>query len=173
MKAFFERNKPVFTIGLATLLLFLGLIFIYSLKSHNNLTGMKKLESQDSSGSEFEEETSEQLEAKQASESAQLKAKAEAEIDASLGVINIEYTNVGWMPKFVEAAKNQKVVWTNKTDKEISLRQRTPAYADLTDLIKIAPGKSFELRMTVVGDWNYDEDQTKYFATIRVVETAK
>ena len=171
MKSFFERNKPVFTIGLVTLVVFLGLISIYATKSHNNLTVMKKIGSEDTSYNVAEEETSKEPETKQTSESAQL--KAEAEVDATLGVVNIEFTNVGWIPKFVEVAKDQKVVWTNKTDKEIFFRQRTPAYNDVGELIKIDPEKSFELRMTVVGDWNYDESQTKYFATIRVIETAK
>lgn len=169
MKAFFERNKPVFSIGLITLTVFLGLIFFYALKSHNKLTEMKRI-GNESSYSVTEEETAQELETKQASESAQIKAQTEAEIDASLGVVNIEFTDFGWVPKFVDVAKDQKVIWTNKTDKEIFFRQRTPSYKDLAGLIRIDPEKSFELRMTVVGDWNYDENQSKYFATIRVFE---
>ena len=170
MKAFLERNKPVFTIGLITLTIFLGLIFFYSIKTHNRLTGMKIIGSGDVI---VQEETAQELETRQASESAQTKAQAEAQIDVSLGIVSIEFKNVGWVPNFVEVMKDQKIVWTNKTDKEIFLRQRTPAYDELKELITIEPGKSFEFRMTAVGDWNYDESQSKYFATIRVVETAQ
>jgi hypothetical protein len=167
MKAFFERNKPVFTIGLITLVLFLGLILSYELKSHNNLTGLKKI-GVDSSVNLTEEEIAKEQEAKQASESAQAQTQAEAQIDATLGIVNIEFVSTGWSPSFVDVAINQKVVWTNKTDKEILLRQRTPTYDSLTEPLKIEPGKSYEMRMTVVGDWNYDESQSNYFATIRV-----
>jgi hypothetical protein len=167
MKAFFERNKPVFTIGLITLIIFLGLILSYELKSHNNLTGLKKL-GNDSSVILTEEEIAKEQEVKQASESAQSQAQAEAQIDATLGIVNIEFANSGWVPILVDVAKNQKVVWTNKTDKEILLRQRTPTYDSFTEPVKIGPGKSYEMRMTVIGDWNYDESQSNYFATIRV-----
>lgn len=172
MKAFFERNKPVFTIGLITFVVFLGLIFFYALKSHNKLTGLQKIESE-SPYNVTEEEIAQDLETKQVSETAQLKAQRETATDASLGVINVEFTDFGWVPKFVDAAKDQKVVWTNKTGKEIFFRQRTPAYNDLTELIRIDPGKSFEFRMSVVGDWNYDESQSNDFATVRVFEIAK
>jgi hypothetical protein len=167
MRAFFERNKPVFTIGLITLVVFLGLILSYELKSHNNLTGLKKIGS-DSSAVLTEEEIVKEQEAKQASESAQSQAQAEAQTDATLGIVNIEFANSGWVPILVDVAKNQKVVWTNKTDKEILLRQRTPTYDSFTEPVKIEPGKSYEMRMTVIGDWNYDESQSNYFATIRV-----
>lgn len=172
MKAFFERNKPVFTIGLITLAVFLGLIFFYALKAHNKLTGMKRI-GNESSYSVIEKETAQELETKQASESAQTKAQTETEMDASLGVVNIEFTDIGWTPKFIDVAKGQKVIWTNKTNKEIFLRQRTPSYDNLTEPIRIDPEKSFGLRMTVVGDWNYDESQSKYFATVRVFEIAQ
>lgn len=169
MRAFFERNKPVFTIGIITLAVFLGLIVIYAIKPHNNLVVMKLI-GNESSPSISVGESAQPSETAQSSSSV---ATTEAQIDATLGVINVEFTDVGWVPKFVDVANGQKVVWTNKTTKEIFLRQRTPTYQNLTDPIRIDPENSLEIRMTVVGDWNYDESQSKYFATVRVFEIAQ
>lgn len=171
MKQFLTRNKPVLTIGLLTLVVFIGLIVIYAVKPHN-LTGMKKI-SNESPYYVSEELTEEEQKASAQIEEANLKTQLESQIDSALGTINIEFTSLGWSPKFADAAKHQKVIWTNTTDKDIFLRQRTPFYVDMSESIKIEPGKSYEMRVTEIGDWNYDESESKYFATIRVIELAQ
>jgi hypothetical protein len=167
MSAFFERNKPVFVIGLITLSLFLGIILFYALKPHGDLTVMKLVGSDSSPGVPESEIV------QQSSDSAQLTVQSGTEMGAALEIIKVKFTDLGWVPKIVDVAKDQKVVWKNETSREIFLRQRTPSYDMITDTIKIEPGKSFELKMTVVGDWNYDESQSRLFATIRVFEISQ
>jgi hypothetical protein len=164
MKAFLERNKPVFLIGLATLLLFLGIIVAYALKTHKSV-GLTKIGNE--SPFNVDETTSDiQGGVPSTSES----TSSLANIDSTMGTVNISFNSYGWYPALVDAVKGQKVVWTNKTDKIIYLRQRTPTYPELTNLTAVDPGKTFEFRMMVDGNWNYDEDETKYFGTVRVFE---
>lgn len=165
MKAFFERNKPVFLIGLATLLLFLGIIVAYALKTHKSV-GLTKI-GNDSPFNVADESYSDSIPSTSESTSSL------ANIDSTLGAVNISFNSYGWYPALVDAVKGQKVVWTNKTDKIIYLRQRTPTYSELTNLTAIDPGKTFEFRMTIDGNWNYDEDGTKFFGTIRVFDLKK
>lgn len=174
MKAFFERNKPVFTIGIVTLIVFLGLIFFYAFKSHNNLTKLNKL-GNESPYNVTEEEIIQEQEDKQEIENAQIQAQEEKkiEIDSTLGTVNIDFTKYGWVPRLATAVKDQKVVWINKTDQDIFFRQRTPTYDALSELMKIEPGKSFEFRVSEVGDWNYDESLSNFFATVRVTNEAQ
>lgn len=162
LKNFSERNKPVFTIGLVTLVLFLLIIAFYAVKTHKG-PGLKKIGNESSftvtpetagtSPSAVDQQTTRT-------------SSPEQNIDATFGITDVKFTDTGWSPKITRAIQGQVVRWTNNTAAAIFLRQKTPAYTELTAPVQIEPGQSFNFRMTKAGDWNYEEGVSGYFGTI-------
>jgi hypothetical protein len=165
IKNFVERNKPIFTIGIATLLLFIAIIVFYRLKAHTE-TKLNKI-GNESTFNVVEEEKANMQDVGQYSET-QPAVSIEQSIDEKVGILDIEFTSTGFKPKIARAVQGQAVRWTNKTDKTIYLKQKTPTYTDLTQPVQIEPGQSFNYRLNQDGTWNYEEDLSKFFATINV-----
>lgn len=162
---FIERNKPIFTIGMFTLLLFVGIIVYYRLKPRTE-TRLNKI-GNDNTFNVVEEDKPNIQDIEQYSDT-QPSVSVEQSIDERFGILDIAFTQTGFRPKIAKAVLGQAVRWINNTDKTIYLKQKTPTYADLSNLIQIDPGQAFSYRLTEEGDWNYEEDLSKYFATIEV-----
>lgn len=165
IKNFIERNKPIFTIGIATLVLFVGIIVYYRLKPHAE-TKLNKL-GNESTFNVVEEEKPNMQDSDLVSET-QPAVSIEQSLDEKVGILDIEFKATGWTPKIARAIQGQAVRWINSTDKTIYLKQKTPTYPELTEPVQIEPGQAFSYRLNEYGTWNYEEDFSKYFASIEV-----
>lgn len=165
IKNFIERNKPIFTIGVATLVLFVGIIAYYRLKPHKE-TGLTKI-GNESTFNVVEEEKPNTQDLGQVAET-QPTISIEQSLDEKVGILDIEFKATGFSPKIARSIQGQAVRWINNTDKIIYLKQKTPTYPELTEPVQIEPGQSFSYRLNEYGTWNYEEDLSKYFATIEV-----
>ena len=164
-KNFTERNKPVFTIGLITLVIFLLIIAFYEVKTHNG-PGMQKLGNESSFTVSQETSGTSPDAVQQPTQS----VSPEQNIDATFGIVGVEFTDSGWSPKIAKVVQGQVVKWTNSTAAAIFLKQKTPTYNELTSPVQIDPGKSFNFRITQGGDWNYEESISGYFGTITAIK---
>lgn len=169
LKNYYERNKPVFTIGLATLVIFLLVIIVYRIMPRKS-TSMSRIGNESSFNVTSEEANNAVDESQQISEStgADVGITPEQSIDQTFGILDIAYTEKGFTPKLARVVQGQVVKWTNKTDKIIFLKQKTPTYSELKDLVQIDPGQTFSFRVSKSGTWNYEEDISKYFAILEV-----
>lgn len=167
-----ERNKPIFTIGLATLILFIGIIIFYRVKPHKE-TSLTRIGNESSFNVTSEEEngledsSNTSFSTDQETENEPFKSATQS-IDEEVGILEIEFTSNGFTPKTTRAVQGQAVRWTNKTDKAIFLKQKTSTYEELKESIKIDPEQSFSYRLTQYGTWHYEEDLSKHFGTINV-----
>jgi len=165
IKNFIERNKPIFAIGTATLILFVGIIVYYRITPHKE-TGLSRIGNESNFNIVGEEKTN--MENEGIYSGSETSTSIEASLDEKVGILEIEYNENGFYPKAARAVQGQAVRWTNKTDKAIYLKQKTPTYTDLLQPVQIDPGQSFSYRLMKYGTWNYEEDVTKYFAYIEV-----
>jgi len=174
IKRFFGRNKPIFVMGTVFLLIFLGIIIYYKAKPHEetNMSKVgdesfyrvledeqKKYEETLSDGSNNQKNQNEQEEA----------VIPEVSVDEKFGILEIEYTDEGFKPRAIKTVQGRAVRWTNKTDKVIYLHQRKPTYDELKELVEIKPGESFNFRLSELGIWTYEENESKHFGSIEVV----
>jgi hypothetical protein len=174
MKAFFDRNKPIFVIGLITLVAFL-VIIAAAQKKPVETPNMVKLNSEDSQkflappeqnpsdSNSAVTETPKQAQTLQSSE-------AYKDVDTKYGIISIDYTTNGFTPKNNDAVKGQLVRWTNKTSNDIYLQQLMPTYTELKEPVLIKAGGTFEFRLYKTKLWTYQERDIKSFASIFVME---
>ena len=88
------------------------------------------------------------------------------QVDQTYGILEIAYTNDGFVPDDTTAYLGQKVRWTNKTDKQIKLVQTVSRFPELEGGITIAPGKTFEFRPNKDRLWGYREEFSGNTATI-------
>jgi hypothetical protein len=160
-KNFSERNKPIFTIGLITLVLFLVIIAFYEVKTHKG-PGLTKIGNESSFTVSKETSGTGPDAVQQPTQS----SSPEQNIDATFGIVGVEFKDNGWVPKITRVVQGQVVKWTNSTAAAIFLKQKTPTYNELNAPVQIDPGKSFNFRMTQAGDWNYEEGVSGYFGTI-------
>ena len=88
IKNFIERNKPIFTIGIATLILFVGIIIYYRLKPHKE-TGLTKV-GNESTFNVVEEENANTQDLSQVAET-QPSVSIEQSLDEKVGILDIEF----------------------------------------------------------------------------------
>ena len=161
LKNFSERNKPIFTIGLVTFVLFLLIIALYEVKTHNG-PGMTKIGNESSFTVSQETSGTSPDAVQQPNQS----VSPEQNVDTTFGIVDVEFKDTGWVPKTTRVVQGQVVKWTNNTAAAIFLKQKTPTYTELKVSVQIDPGQSFNFRMTHVGEWNYEEGLSGYFGTI-------
>jgi len=180
IRKFYERNKPIFVIGIFMAIVFIGLIVFYGIKPREE-TDLSKLNETDR---EFYKVAYENLERDESnvnenvyvsdfntntsSVSEEENEMTRQQIDEKYGVLKIEYTEEGFKPRVVRAALGQEVLWTNTTNRTIYLHQRRQTYPELRDLVEIMPGDIFNFRMAVLGIWTYDENESGDFGSIEV-----
>lgn len=162
MKEFFERNKSIFLIGSITLILFVILIIV-ALKRNHQEPGLKKIEDSSYQFQFDDEETNNNV--GETKETTQATTSMPGD-----DVLEISYTEKGFSPMNTKAEKNQWVRWTNKTDKDIYLVQKTKVYQELNEPVLIKAHSSFEYKLTKDRLWTYEEKETRSFGSIYVME---
>ena len=90
-------------------------------------------------------------------------------IDNKYGIIEINYTEDGFISNNVKAIQGQLVRWTNKTNADMKLQQIISLYDELSTPATIAPGETFELRLTKDRLWTYKEANHAHYAGIFTV----
>ncbi len=90
-------------------------------------------------------------------------------IDNKYGIIEISYTEDGFISNNVKAIQGQLVRWTNKTNTDMKLQQVISLYDELSTPATIAPGETFELRLTKDRLWTYKETNHAHYAGIFTV----
>jgi protein-disulfide isomerase len=90
-------------------------------------------------------------------------------VDARYGIIAINYNEDGFDQNNVKAIQGQLVRWKNNTKDEITLQQLINLYDEMLIPVKIAPGATFELRLTKDKLWTYKELNHRHYASIFTV----
>jgi plastocyanin len=178
---FFDRNKPIFLIAAVMALIFLALILFYGLKPKDE-TGLSEITDSERSffkvsyedGNEIPEEYIREnsgVTVQPSQENTEEKEPTQQEIDSIYGTLEISYTEDGFKPGKIRAALGQVVSWTNETDRVIYFHQRKQTYPELKELKELKPGESFSFRLTELGIWTYDENESGDFGSIEVKST--
>ncbi len=79
------------------------------------------------------------------------------EAPAPKPVVQVTFTDEGFVPEVQQAALGQTVRWTNATDQEITLVQVIDKFDEFEEGLTIAPGESFELELYNAKLWTYEE----------------
>jgi len=174
IKEFLERNKPVFTIGIITFVIFIFIIFI-GLIRQNKEPNLVKLGNESTYTLSEDGKTTPDLEIEQTQDGTITEgSQPEEEIvplsfDERLGIIEVKYYEKwGFVPKNSKALNGQLVKSTNTTDRDIYIVQKMPTYSELEDPFLIKPDETFEFRLYEIGMWTYEELETKHFGSINV-----
>lgn len=177
---FFDRNRPIFTIGALMAMVFIAIIILYKFKPKQE-TKLKEVNEMDQQfyrvayeEPEPENEASQYMDAENQPTDKDVNEQDEnsqINIDEEYGVLQINFTENGFEPRINTAVLGQMVSWTNNTDKTIYFKQRKPTYPELKDPIEIKSGESFNFRMTDLGIWTYEEGDSKEFGSVEVKET--
>jgi len=166
--AFFERNKPIFVIGIIMLVVF-AIIIVSSILMPKKETGYTEINEADK---EFYKVAYEDLDQDQFEETEEENEKkvepAEPEInmDEIFGVLQVDYTDEGFIPRVTRIRVGQNVNWTNKTENTIYLKQIKPYYKEFEESLSIRPNESFKFKMTEVGTWTYEETESEDWGSI-------
>ncbi|MBP7786196.1 hypothetical protein KA062_02995 [Patescibacteria group bacterium] len=168
IRAFFDRNKPIFIIGIVMFVIF-SVIIVSSILMPKKETGYTeigdadkefyKVAYEDLGKNEFEG-TEEEGEKKEEP------VEQEVNMDEIFGVLQVDYTEEGFVPRVTRIRVGQNVNWTNKTDKIIYLKQIKPYYKEFEESLSIKPNESFKFKMTEIGIWTYEETESGDWGSI-------
>jgi len=157
MNDFIKRNSPVFVIGIVTLVVFIIITIVSQFKKSRE--------------PELVSLTTSQVTELETTDPRNISMPTEYEADKKYGILEIEYTQQGFVPQNARSFQNQLVRWTNATDTPLNIVQLTNTYPELKDGISIKPGETFEFRLYKPRLWSYErEDNKDQFGTIFVVE---
>lgn len=170
---FYDRNKPIFTLGAVMAIVFIGLIIFYRLKprEETKLSEINELDQQFYKVA-YDEQTEEYNENSGFESFQQDNETVEPElnVDELYGVIEINYTEEGFKPRIVKAYIGQNVTWKNNSETTLYFEQRIVTYPELGKTFEVKPGESFSQRMTELGTWPYIDNKTYNFGSINVKE---
>jgi hypothetical protein len=182
IKRFFDRNKPIFLIGTLMGIVFIGIIIFYKIKPKEET----RLSEMGEADQEFYQVIYENIDEpnynypnpQDGSTEEPINSRignglSEQTIDEKYGTLEIEFTEEGFEPRVTRAVLGQEISWKNSAERTIYLHQRTKKYSELKDLIEIAPGETFNFRMTQLGIWAYDENESEKFGSIDVRDPIK
>jgi len=93
-------------------------------------------------------------------------AEPEINMDEIFGVLQVDYTDEGFIPRVTRIRVGQNVNWTNKTENTIYLKQIKPYYKEFEESLSIRPNESFKFKMTEVGTWTYEETESGDWGSI-------
>lgn len=162
-------------IGLLTILAFLSIIF----RSQNRptpiteLPNLKKVVDDGTSTVREPEEPARAIEpiieAPPAVNTPVTTEISDAEADSMYGTAFVDFTDEGFEPVELEIKLNQKVRWTNRTDREITIYQTTyKRFPEWDEDKTLAPGESFEFRFYKNKLWTYKERASGEFGSVFV-----
>ncbi|MBW6441568.1 hypothetical protein K0B04_01490 [Patescibacteria group bacterium] len=176
---FYDRNKPIFTIGAVIAIVFVGIIIFYRLKPHKE-TGLYEVGENDKDfykvnyeGQDVENEYRENVRNVETEKAEESIPEPAINVDEVFGTISINYTDEGFRPRIVRAYLSQNVTWTNTTNRVLYFHQRKLSYPGLGETFEIKPGESFSHRMSELGIWAYEEKETRHYGSIEVKELPK
>lgn len=97
-------------------------------------------------------------------------AMTEEEVASTFGTLEIRYTAAGFTPNRPRGYTNQRIRWTNFSERPIEIIQLTPWFESWGQTpTKIAPGGTLEFIMpNEVGIWTYEDKESKDFGAILV-----
>lgn len=175
LKDFIERNKPVFTIGMVTFVVFALIILINFTRKTEN-ADLIRLKDEDTRIVDDENTPINTGDSTAEGDYVTLTEGSEPSpetptFDERFGIIEVKYYDKwGFIPKNLSALNGQLVKWTNTTENDITFTQKTPTYQELENQepIIIKPSESFEFRLYEEGLWTYEEGTTKNFGSIDV-----
>jgi len=180
VKEFLLRNKSVFIIGFVTLVVFIAIIVVSEQKrraDQNTKPNLVKVGEENENYYKVIQETQEETPAvEETPQSTQTPViypytkEQETAFDQRYGVLEIKFTENGWVPKNTTSVVGQLVRWANTTGKPIYFKQKMPTYSELKDPILIDPGKSFEFRMYKNRLWTYEERISGAFGEFYVLD---
>ena len=156
MNDFIKRNSPVFVIGTVTLVVFIIITIVSQFKKHQSPNLIQL--------------TTDQIKTLDMSDPREIEMPTEYEVDKKYGILEIEYTQEGFVPQNAKSFQNQLVRWINNTDTPIQLDPITNTYPELKDGTTIKPGEVFEFRLYKPKLWSYEDAKTKNSGTIFVIE---
>ncbi len=168
IRAFFERNKPIFIIGIVMLVIF-SIIIVSSVLMPKEETEYTEINEADEVFYKVAYEDLDQNEFEEAEEEPEKKeepAEPEINMDEIFGVLQVEYTDKGFVPRVTRIRVGQSVNWTNKTEKTIYLKQIKPYYKEFEEPLSIKPNESFKFKMTKLGVWTYEEVESGDWGSI-------
>lgn len=166
--AFFERNKPIFIIGLIMFFIF-AVIIVSSILIPKEETEYNEIEEADKEFYKVAYEDLGQGEFEETDEEGEKKeepVEPEINMDEIFGILQVEYTDKGFNPSITRIKIGQSVNWTNKTEKIIYLKQIKPYYKEFEEPLSIKPNESFQFKMTELGVWTYEEVESGDWASI-------
>lgn len=166
--AFFERNKPIFVIGIIMLVVF-AVIIVSSILMPKKETGYTEINEADKEFYKVAYEDSGQYQFEETEEENEKKeepVEPEINMDEIFGVLQVDYTDEGFIPRVTRIRVGQNVNWTNKTENTIYLKQIKPYYKEFEESLSIRPNESFKFKMTEVGTWTYEETESGDWGSI-------
>src|SRR3989344_1736402 len=92
----------------------------------------------------------------------------EEEYARRLQTVTIDFTDTGFNPTDASAYTGQKVIFANKTNKDMLMVQATPIHEALSGEILIKPGQTFEFRPLINGRAAYVELNMQKYGTLYV-----
>lgn len=217
-KKFFQRNLPVFVIGLIILILFVLIILTSPKEGGGNPAGFKKVgeevfenrEPAEPEPTEVPEEYAPQTpstenkgkryfygeydptlrdsegyptppqpgssvipEGTDSERTGQLRVIEKENYAIRTKTININFTGEGFKPVDVMAFTGQKIVWNNKTDKEIFITPVSESHEAIKNGFSIAPGQSYVFRPLIDIRFTYMEKNSSEFGTVIVNDSTR
>jgi hypothetical protein len=179
MKDFIKRNSPVFVVGVITFFIFMGII-IQSQKNDTKETDLVGVEDYvvsfndevdrvipEEDLSDFLQQVEESLETSEATWYPGKNTSMHGD------VLFIEYREEkGFVPRNAVGISGKIVMWHNKTQNPIQIKQLTNKFDEFEPPVTIAPQKLFAIRMDIPGIWTYQEVETGEFGSV-FIEKAK
>lgn len=168
IRAFFERNKPIFIIGLIMFIIF-SIIIVSSIMMPRKETKYTEIDEIDKEFYKVAYEESDQNNFEETEgevEKGKEPVKPEVDMDEIFGVLQISYTDDGFTPRVTRVRVGQNVNWTNKTEETIYLKQIKPYYKEFEESLSIKPNESFKFKMTELGIWTYEETESGDWGSI-------
>jgi hypothetical protein len=179
IKDFIARNRSVFFIGFLTALIFLAIITISEIRRIENGNYGPKLVEVDKMVEEelVKESTLEEGAVEGDFENLALESTGSVttdgtydEIDQKYGVMRVEYTFNGFIPKNSKAVLGQKVRWVNKSNADVYIKQKTDFFKEFKTPMLLPANGVLEFRLYKNGVWSYEDQEKKLFGSIIILK---
>jgi plastocyanin len=169
MKEFFNRNKPVFVIGLLTLITFIALIVTSFNKRPENENSPKMIKLLEQEEMELEMEIIPSSGYLDPSETTQSEDAARL-FDRANEPLEIEYRVEGFLPVNARVRRGQLVRWVNRSSNDMILLQTSKIYPEWKEPVVVKRNGSYEFRMYKSGMFTYKDLNSTSFGSVFVFD---
>lgn len=169
-KKFWQRNKPIFAVGFLAAIAFI-VVIVMSQKTKSGLTLTEV------AADFFDNEKPEVIfnpdnsvvgsnnylvsdvvsETTESTLSTGIAEAAVSKDQSTSSILEINFTSDGFSPNSANIVQWQVVRWTNKTDKDIVIRERIKKYKEFADGITVPVGKYFDFQLYSPKLWTFEE----------------